>query len=292
MYLEPSSPSRNALRKIEICWARFDSSTKVSGHTLRSSSSFSSRRPRFSTRKTKASNAFGDSRTGVWPRRSRRSAGFKRNGPNSKTAFVSRDISPFRKALEKLYPGLKTINRLWANIPSDGEEGGRAQSRRSILYRWEAGSKRGSRSRCGFSTRPFRWRNLMKSNHALRYWKRISRMRPAKARTALAVATVLAAAIITIQPMQAQTTFTTLASFDGTNGSYSLAPLIQATNGNLYGTTNQATDGSGYGNIFEITTGGTLTSLYSFCKGGPPCSDGYGPVPGLVQTTNGDLYGT
>ena len=132
----------------------------------------------------------------------------------------------------------------------------------------------------------------MKSNHALRYWKRISRMRPAKARTALAVATVLAAAIITIQPMQAQTTFTTLASFDGTNGSYSLAPLIQATNGNLYGTTNQATDGSGYGNIFEITTGGTLTSLYSFCKGGPPCSDGYGPVPGLVQTTNGDLYGT
>jgi uncharacterized repeat protein (TIGR03803 family) len=60
----------------------------------------------------------------------------------------------------------------------------------------------------------------------------------------------------------------------------------------LYGTTNQATDGSGYGNIFELTTSGTLTSLYSFCLQGPPCTDGYGPVPGLVQAANGDLYGT
>lgn len=118
----------------------------------------------------------------------------------------------------------------------------------------------------------------------------ISRTRLAAASAALALVAVMLSAVITAQPAQAQ--YTTLASFDGTNGSYSLAPLVQATNGKLYGTTDQAADGSGYGNIFEITTSGTLTSLYSFCKGGPPCTDGDGPVPGLIQATDGNLYGT
>jgi uncharacterized repeat protein (TIGR03803 family) len=58
----------------------------------------------------------------------------------------------------------------------------------------------------------------------------------------------------------------------------------------LYGTTQQ--NGFGYGTVFEINTSGTLTSLYSFCLQGPPCTDGDGPVAGLVQATNGDLYGT
>ncbi len=129
----------------------------------------------------------------------------------------------------------------------------------------------------------------MKNTLQHRNW--ISRMRLAATSAALALAVVLVPAVIATPSAQAQT-FTTLASFDGTDGSYSLAPLVQATNGNLYGTTNQATDGSGYGTIFEITTSGTLTSLYTFCLQGPPCPDGYGPVPGLVQATNGDLYGT
>jgi uncharacterized repeat protein (TIGR03803 family) len=120
-------------------------------------------------------------------------------------------------------------------------------------------------------------------------------MRLAAASAALTFAAMLALAVITTQPAQAQT-YTVLANFDGTNGSYSLAPMVQATNGNLYGTTNQVIDGSGYGTVFEITTGGTLTSLYSFCLGGPPsggfCPDGDGPLAGLVQATNGYLYGT
>lgn len=129
----------------------------------------------------------------------------------------------------------------------------------------------------------------MKNTMQHRNW--FSRIPGAVVTAAFAMVTVLVSAFLTTQPARAQT-YTTLASFDGTDGSYSLAPLVQATNGNLYGTTNQATDGSGYGTVFEITTGGTLNSLYTFCLAGPPCADGYGPVPGLVQATNGDLYGT
>jgi hypothetical protein len=57
----------------------------------------------------------------------------------------------------------------------------------------------------------------------------ISRTRLAAASAALALVAVMLSAVITAQPAQAQ--YTTLASFDGTNGSYSLAPLVQATNG-------------------------------------------------------------
>jgi uncharacterized repeat protein (TIGR03803 family) len=133
----------------------------------------------------------------------------------------------------------------------------------------------------------------MKNTQQHRNW--ISRMRLPAASAALALAAVLVLAVIATQPAKAQT-YTVLASFDGTNGSYSLAPLVQATDGNLYGTTDQAQDGSGYGTIFDITTSGTLTSLYTFCPNGPPpgefCQDGQGAVAGLVQATNGDLYGT
>jgi|CZKH01.1.fsa_nt_gi uncharacterized repeat protein (TIGR03803 family) len=134
---------------------------------------------------------------------------------------------------------------------------------------------------------PEEW--IMKNTLQHRNW--ISRMRPAAAGAALALAAVLVSAATTTQPAQAQT-YTVLASFDGTDGSYSLAPLVQATNGNLYGTTDQVADGSGYGTVFEITTSGTLTSLYTFCLGGALCADGDGPVAGLVQATNGDFYGT
>jgi uncharacterized repeat protein (TIGR03803 family) len=75
-------------------------------------------------------------------------------------------------------------------------------------------------------------------------------------------------------------TFTTLHTFDGTDGA---GPgfLIQANDGNLYGVT-----GSGYGTVFEITTGGTLTTLHTFNN-----ADGAGPSEGLVQATDGNFYG-
>jgi uncharacterized repeat protein (TIGR03803 family) len=92
---------------------------------------------------------------------------------------------------------------------------------------------------------------------------------------------------------------TTLHSFcsveiDGacTDGVNPGGTLIQATDGNLYGTTYQG--GSAYaagGTIFQITTSGTLTTLYNFCSQ-PNCTDGDQPeLAGLVQDTNGAFYG-
>ena len=86
------------------------------------------------------------------------------------------------------------------------------------------------------------------------------------------------------------TSFTTLRSFDGTDGRLSFAGLVQATNGNLYGTTYYGgTKDSG--NVFEITPGGTLTTLYSLCsKSG--CTDGEYTYAVPIQGTDGNFYGT
>ena len=68
--------------------------------------------------------------------------------------------------------------------------------------------------------------------------------------------------------------------------------VIQATDGNLYGTSG-ANGGYTpvYGTVFRITTTGTLTILHSFCSQSN-CSDGGSPKGGLVQGSDGDLYGT
>jgi uncharacterized repeat protein (TIGR03803 family) len=89
-------------------------------------------------------------------------------------------------------------------------------------------------------------------------------------------------------------TLTTLYSFcpqsGCTDGSYPYAGLIQATNGDLYGTTING-GANGYGTVFKITPSGTLTTLYSFCSQSG-CTDGDAPYAGLLQATNGDFYGT
>ncbi len=89
-------------------------------------------------------------------------------------------------------------------------------------------------------------------------------------------------------------TFNSLHSFDLTDGAFPAAPLVQATNGDLYGTTsgggaNCGLDGCG--TVFKITAGGKLTRLYSFCSQ-PNCTDGYYPYAGLIQATDGNFYGT
>jgi len=95
-------------------------------------------------------------------------------------------------------------------------------------------------------------------------------------------------------------TLTTLYSFCSQSrcpdGSRPLGGLVQATNGDFYGITQQGGAncvlGDGCGTIFKITPSGTLTTLYSFCSQGGLCPDGSYPARGLVQATNGDLYGT
>jgi len=93
-------------------------------------------------------------------------------------------------------------------------------------------------------------------------------------------------------PISAFAQLTTLASFGNTNGrDASAAPsFVQGTNGKFYGTT-AAGGVSDEGTVFEMSPAGKLVTLYSFCSQ-PGCSDGTGPNGGLIQATNGNLYGT
>ena len=88
-------------------------------------------------------------------------------------------------------------------------------------------------------------------------------------------------------------TFTTLYSFCSqsacADGEFPVTSLVQASNGNLYGTTLGRT--SNHGTIFKITPSGTLTTLYSFCSQ-TNCTDGSSPYARLMQATDGNLYGT
>src|SRR5437879_5366716 len=89
----------------------------------------------------------------------------------------------------------------------------------------------------------------------------------------------------------------TLHSFGGIC-CYPYAGLVQATDGDFYGTTyvgganiapcaaGQAYP-AGCGTVFKITPTGTLTTLHNF-----DFTDGAGPLAAPVQATNGNLYGT
>jgi uncharacterized repeat protein (TIGR03803 family) len=91
-------------------------------------------------------------------------------------------------------------------------------------------------------------------------------------------------------------TLTTLHNFcsqtNCTDGASPAAPLIQATDGNFYGTTNAGGTNpgngicSGCGTLFQITPSGKLTTLHDFAG-----TDGTRPN-GLVQGTDGEFYGT
>ena len=86
-------------------------------------------------------------------------------------------------------------------------------------------------------------------------------------------------------------TFTPLASFNSTNGrNPGLGTLIQGTDGNFYGTTN---NGGTYdfGAVYKVTPTGTITTLYSFCSL-INCNDGKFPYSSLVQASDGNFYGT
>jgi uncharacterized repeat protein (TIGR03803 family) len=94
-------------------------------------------------------------------------------------------------------------------------------------------------------------------------------------------------------------TLTTLVDFNGNNGNYPTlaSPLVQGTDGNLYGVTyNGGTPancfyrtGTGCGTFFKMTTTGELTSLYSFCSQSE-CPDGANPAS-LIQASDGNFYG-
>ncbi len=92
-------------------------------------------------------------------------------------------------------------------------------------------------------------------------------------------------------------TYTTLHSFctqtNGyycTDGAFVEGGLVQAANGNLYGTTYSGGVWNS-GILYQITTSGSFTLLHDFCY--PfSCLEGSFPRGALVQAPNGALYGT
>ena len=91
-------------------------------------------------------------------------------------------------------------------------------------------------------------------------------------------------------------TFTSLYNFCSqsacTDGSFPYGELVQATDGNLYGTTGSG-GAIGGGTVFRLTQDGTLSTFYSFCshRAHGYCLDGAGPAGALVQATDGNFYG-
>lgn len=82
-------------------------------------------------------------------------------------------------------------------------------------------------------------------------------------------------------------TVTTLAFFDGSNGTHPNGNLIADSAGNLYGTTS---GGGAYGDgtVFELPVGGgSLQTLVSFNG-----NDGSSPATGLIADAAGNFYGT
>ncbi len=84
-------------------------------------------------------------------------------------------------------------------------------------------------------------------------------------------------------------TVTVLHEFTGGTsvGANPVASLIQATDGNLYGTTVFG-GSSNSGTLFQLMLDGTVTILYAFTG----ADDGANPVASLIQATDGNFYGT
>jgi uncharacterized repeat protein (TIGR03803 family) len=86
--------------------------------------------------------------------------------------------------------------------------------------------------------------------------------------------------------------FKTIHNFDLHDGGDPEAGLLQAANGNLYGTTylgggNMNSCELGCGTVFKIATNGKLTTLHSFDG-----TDGSGPSAAPLQAVFGSIYGT
>ncbi|MGA9042379.1 MAG: choice-of-anchor tandem repeat GloVer-containing protein, partial [Terriglobales bacterium] len=101
----------------------------------------------------------------------------------------------------------------------------------------------------------------------------------------------LAVAICSLALLSAHATFTLspLYSFTSatTSGEYPYWPLVQAGDGNFYGTTEQGGAFTYYGTVFRMTTGGTVTFPVSFNY-----SNGGYPFGSMTLGGDGNLYGT
>jgi uncharacterized repeat protein (TIGR03803 family) len=74
---------------------------------------------------------------------------------------------------------------------------------------------------------------------------------------------------------------------DGIDGGLPGGGVIQASDGNFYGTA-QVGGVANRGTIFRLTPDGTFTQLHSFTGG----TDGANPIAALMQASDGSFYGT
>jgi uncharacterized repeat protein (TIGR03803 family) len=89
------------------------------------------------------------------------------------------------------------------------------------------------------------------------------------------------------------------ASSNCSDGAVPWSGLVQGSDGNFYGTTNDGGTGTNCpglggtpcGTAFKISSTGEFTSLYSFCHRAG-CTDGGVPLALLIQRTDGAFYGT
>src|SRR5581483_9348026 len=87
--------------------------------------------------------------------------------------------------------------------------------------------------------------------------------------------------------------FTTLVQFQGTNGANPEAELIEASDGLLYGTTSATDSLTNAGTVFRLQKNGTgFSMLKRFFFTSSIRTNGASPLGGLVEGTNGLLFGT
>ena len=79
-----------------------------------------------------------------------------------------------------------------------------------------------------------------------------------------------------------------IAIYNGTNGKQP-SSVIQATDGNFYGTTTYG-GAALQGNVVKITPAGEVSTLYDFCSR-PHCLDGANPYTPPILGSDGNLYG-
>jgi uncharacterized repeat protein (TIGR03803 family) len=97
----------------------------------------------------------------------------------------------------------------------------------------------------------------------------------------------------TVFRISAAGVYTALHSFAGypNDGAYPIGGLIQATDGNLYGTTTSGGAHFTGGTVYQMSPSGAFSTLYSFCALSN-CADGSDSYAPLMQGTDGNLYGT
>lgn len=94
---------------------------------------------------------------------------------------------------------------------------------------------------------------------------------------------VLGCALAIDSPAQ---TLTTIHNFDFSSGDWPNTALVQGTDGNFYGTTENG-GAYGFGTIYKITSTGTFFTLVGFGD-----NNGEDPSGGLVLAIDGSFYGT